>query len=132
MSKLGCICGHTIVDQTDHLAYKAEFIRNQDLDIIDKRIDDIASFIEAVKNGNRDNWLYSYFGSEIYKTASDNSIVFDLISRHTLNYESIIYQCEKCGRVKIQVGNTNNFLSFAPEEKNWADLFKGLSQTKNK
>lgn len=132
MSKLGCICGHTIVDQTDNLAYKADFIRNQDLDKIDKRTDDIASFIDAVKNGKRDEWLATYFGSDTYKTISDSSIVFDILSRHTLNYESTIYQCEKCGRVKIQLGDTNNFLSFSPDEKNWQDLFKGLSNADDK
>ena len=132
MSKLSCICGHTIVDQTDNLAYKADFIRNQDLDKIDKRTDDIASFIDAVKNGNRDQWLNSYFGSDTYKTISDSSVVFDIISRHTLNYESTIYLCEKCGRIKVQVGNTNNFISFTPDDNNWADIFKGLSQTEEK
>lgn len=132
MSKLGCICGHTIVDQTDCLAYKADFIRNQDLDAIDKRTDDIASFIDVIKNNKRDEWLKNYFGADTYKTVSDNSVVFDIISRHTINYESIIYQCEKCGRIKVQVGNSNQFISFTPDDNNWTDLFKGLSRTRKK
>lgn len=132
MSKLGCICGHTIVDQTDDLPYKADFIRNQDADTVDQRTSDIASFIEAIKNGKREEWLYSYFGTDTHISESDESAVFYIILKNTSKYESLIYQCGNCGRIKIQVGNSNNYLSFAPEDKGWADLFKGLSQTKEK
>jgi len=31
MSKLGCVCGHVIVDQTDQIPYKASFITDVDL-----------------------------------------------------------------------------------------------------
>ncbi len=30
MSKLRCLCGHVIVDQTDYLPYKAYFIADED------------------------------------------------------------------------------------------------------
>ncbi len=30
MSKLKCICGHNIVDQTDFLSYKAEYFSDED------------------------------------------------------------------------------------------------------
>ncbi len=131
MSKLGCICGHTIVDQTIDIAYKANFIRDQDFDTIANWTTDVENFINAVKNGRRDQWLNEYFGSDVYKTISDSSVVFDISSRHTLDYKSTIYLCEKCGRIKIQIGNSNKFLSFSPEDKEWPDLFKGLSKTQD-
>ncbi|WP_336936948.1 hypothetical protein [Acinetobacter modestus] len=31
MSKLGCVCGHVIVDQIDQTPYKASFITDVDL-----------------------------------------------------------------------------------------------------
>ncbi|WP_241775545.1 hypothetical protein [Acinetobacter venetianus] len=31
MSKLGCVCGHVIVDQTNYIPYKASFITDVDL-----------------------------------------------------------------------------------------------------
>lgn len=130
MSKLGCICGHTIVNQTDNLAYKAEFIRNQDLDAIDNRTDEIAKFIEAIKNDTRDKWLDDFYGLDIDKSIANSSVVFDIIGRYTMNYESTIYQCEKCGRIKIQKGTSNKYLSFLPEDEEWRDIFKGLSTTK--
>lgn len=128
MSKLECICGNIIIDQSDFLAYKAEFVRHQDLDIIDKRVDDVSSFVNAITTGNRNNWLNEYFGSNIYETISDSNIISDIITRNTLDYESIIYQCQICGRIKVQIGKTNKFLSFIPENNEWQDLLKGLSK----
>lgn len=125
MSKINCLCGHVIVDQTDNLAYKAIFVRHQDLEQIDNWTKDIANFIISVKIGKRKEWLNEYFNSDIYDNISDESVVFDIMAKNTFNYESIIYQCEKCGRVLIQKGNQNEYLSFYPEDDNWVDLFKG-------
>lgn len=127
MSKLPCICGHIIVDQTDSLAYKASFVRDQDWEARNKSSEDIAAFVGAVKNGSRNLWLNSYFGSDAYSALSDSGIVNDIILRHTVGYESTMYQCEKCGRLHVQAGNTNRFAVFAPEDKNFSGLFKGLS-----
>ena len=39
-----------------------------------------------------------------------------------------MFVCEKCGRVKIQKGNENKFVSFLPEDNQWSDIFKGLTK----
>ena len=43
MSKLGCICGHVIRDQTDYIPYKASFIPDK-LDY--QLLDEIQKIIE--------------------------------------------------------------------------------------
>ena len=48
MSKLGCICGHVIRDQTDFIPYKARFIRDQDSEEYYTFTSDIEAFIEAI------------------------------------------------------------------------------------
>lgn len=128
MSKLGCICGLTIVDQTDNLQNKASFIRDQNYDASENYSEDINSFINSIKNNNRDKWTEKYFGSEIYKNLPDSTIIEDIISRHRLKYESTIYQCNNCGRIKIQKGTTNQFASFKMEDEHGLEILKGLTE----
>lgn len=129
MSKLGCICGHIIVDQTDNISYKAQFIRNQDLDAKDNQVEDINNFINAIKSGERNKWLKNYFEVEIYENLPDSTVIGDIISKYNLKYENDIFLCEKCGRIKIQKGDENKFISFLPEDNKWIDIFKGLSKS---
>ena len=49
MSKLGCVCGHVIRDQTDDIAYKARFVRDQDYEGFYAYAGDIAAFIAATQ-----------------------------------------------------------------------------------
>lgn len=128
MSKLGCVCGHLIVDQTDSISYKAHFIRDQDLDVMDNRNEDINSFINAIKNDERDKWLRNYFDSEIYQDLPDSTVINDIILKYSLKYESEMFLCEKCGRLKIKKENENKFISFLPEDNQCLDIFKGLSK----
>jgi len=128
MSKLGCVCGHVIVDQTDNIIYKAHFVRDQDKEAIDNQTEDIEAFIEAVRKGEREKWLSNYFGTDIYKTLPNASVVNDIICRYSAKFESEMFVCEKCGRIKIQKGNENKFVSFLPEDNQWSDIFKGLTK----
>ena len=129
MSKLGCVCGHIITDQSDNISYKAKFIRDQDVEeYSDKYTDDIASFIEAIKNNRRDEWVRNYF-PEPYPTNINNaSIVFDIVSSQTSGFESDLYQCENCGRIKIQVQDKNLYASFLPEDDRYKNIFKKVER----
>ena len=128
MSKLGCICGNTIVDQSDNLDNKAYFIRDQDYEKSENYTEDIESFINAVKNDNREKWTEKYFGSEVYKNLSSSIVIQDIISRYKLKYESTIYQCKKCGSIKVEIGTTNIFASFKIEDDQNIDILKGLTE----
>lgn len=125
MSRLECTCGHVITDQTENVPYKATFIRDQDFhDYSDKLTDDISSFINAVKDGKRNEWIKDHF-SETYPTdINDSSIVFDIISIQANIFEGKLYQCDNCSRIKIQLQDTNLFASFVPEDDKYKEIFK--------
>ncbi|WP_163411189.1 hypothetical protein [Flavobacterium ajazii] len=131
MSKLGCVCGNTIVDQCDNLDNKAYFIRDQDYEKSENYTEDIESFINAVKNDSRDKWTEKYFGSEVYKNLSNSTVIQDIISRYKLKYESTMYQCKNCGRVKIEKGTTNIFTSFETENDQSMDIFKVVTENES-
>jgi hypothetical protein len=132
MSKLSCACGNTIVDQTNNISYKAYFIRDQDCEEYDDSyMDDIDSFINAIRDGRRDEWIKKYF-TETYPTdLSNSSIISDIISQKDTVFESDLYQCTNCGRVKVQVQDKNLFASFLPEDNNYKDIFKRFRDSRN-
>ena len=117
MSKLGCVCGHVIRDQTDNLPYKGLIIRDKhydrDFDVV---LDEIAAFMQAVQQGKRHEWLATRF-SENYANLKldDTSVISSLWSAFVVKYTLDIYQCENCGRVHIE-GKNNYFHSFKPDK----------------
>jgi hypothetical protein len=128
MSKLGCICGHVIRDQTDDIPYKARFIRDQDYEGFFAYAGDIAAFIAAIQADQRSQWIKQYF-SDSYPTDIPNaSILNDILVNYKVEFEGDLYQCENCGRVKIQVQDKNLFASFAPEDENFSNLFKRFKE----
>ena len=134
MSKLSCECGNTISDSTDNIPYKARFIRDEDYHLKDKTLIDICSFIEAYKNGEKENWIRNYFGNDADVNIRNEWILIHIEMKNELNIEDVIYQCEECGRIKIETRNENNFASFIPENGNWKDILNGKlnSVTENK
>ena len=131
MSKLGCVCGNTIIDQTDNISYKAQFLRDQDYEKYIDYSTDVAAFIESIQNGRREAWIREYF-SQDYPTHIDNSsVIFDIVSSHERKMSSTIYQCENCGRIKFQVKDTDTFASFKPEDERYHNIFTGLYSERN-
>ncbi len=58
MSKLGCVCGHTIVDQTDFLPYKAHIREDEDVQKpIELLADILARYYEARQQGQGDQFV---------------------------------------------------------------------------
>jgi hypothetical protein len=128
MSKLGCVCGHVIRDQTDDIAYKARFVRDQDYEGFYAYAGDIAAFIAATQAGQRSQWIRQYFSDSYPTDIPDASIVNDIVGKYELEFEGDLYQCENCGRVKIQVQDKNLFTSFVPEDENFPNLFKRFKE----
>jgi hypothetical protein len=128
MSKLGCICGHTIRDQTDAIPYKASFIRDQDSEAHSSYIEVVDAFIAALKADKRTQRIKNHFSAAYPVDLSDASIIADIVSQYDVNFQSTLYQCENCGRVKIQIRNTNRFASFAPEDDDSLGLFERIQE----
>ena len=113
MSKLRCECGHIISDSTDFIPYKAWFLKDKDSKCRDKTIEDICSYMEAYKQEVHKEWIQDYFG---FDCDEDHSLIITLIQ--TANDKTgIMYQCENCNRILIQVGDENKYASFYPEDE---------------
>jgi hypothetical protein len=126
MSKLGCQCGNIISDNTDFIPYKARFIRDQDSTVLDKTIEDICSLREAYKSGQKEEWVKNRFGKNVDSDLRNDWLIMKTQLDNELNVEGTIYQCEKCGRIKIETPVVNHYASFVPEEENWKNILNGI------
>ncbi len=129
MSKLGCLCGHTIRDQTDFLPYKAYIREDEDTQKpIELLADTLARYYEAREQGQEAEveFIRQFYLSrgEPEEVADSNvkylegkplsTVLFDLIFPFWSNYEREIFECERCGRLKVQT-ERNLFVSYLPE-----------------
>lgn len=125
MAKLGCICGNTIVDQADNLPYKGYILPDTELertsDILSNTIDSLS---DATKQSKRLEWIKEKFTVPPYTTdLSDSSMVHDIISSLLVDKKQDIFECENCGRIAIQVGQTNHFKFYKPETEDTKGIF---------
>lgn len=101
MSKIGCKCGHVIVDQTDSLPYKASLLRDQEEDAFwDELRREIALLVAAAESGD--------------KAAIANALE-DRISSIQASRQTTVYECQRCGRIMLEKAVGGRFVSYAPE-----------------
>lgn len=125
MAKLGCICGNIIVDQADNLPYKGYILPDTELertsDILSNTIDSLS---DATKQSKRLEWIKEKFTVPPYTTdLSDSSMVHDIISSLLVDKKQDIFECENCGRIAIQVRQTNHFKFYKPEAEDTKGIF---------
>jgi hypothetical protein len=75
MSKLGCICGHIIADNTDSIPYKGNLLKDQDSERFwDAAAAGLAALVGAVKSGRREKWIDQHFLSEYPRNVNDEAV----------------------------------------------------------
>lgn len=119
MAKLGCICGHTIVDQTDNIPYKGHILPDTS---IEKTWEEIANkidtLIDSIQSNRKLEWIKQNFTVPPYPTdVSDSSMIYDLLSTSLSKSTQDIFECENCGRIAIEIGQTNHFRFFRQDEE---------------
>ncbi len=120
MSKLGCICGGTIFDQSDNLPNKGRVLRDQNCEEgLEKIARDIASFLSAKLAHNQRNWLRDHFIDEEFSlNMTDTEIIHTLLSGLLFIKGLDIFQCQDCHRLQIEDRyKRNTFFSFRPESE---------------
>jgi len=125
MGKLKCKCGHIIVDQTDNLEYKGHILPDTLVDNVSVNLtDNIDSLIESLKKGKKTDWIKQHFKVPPYPMdLKESSMIHDLLNVSDKTQE--IFECENCGRIAIELGNTNQFKFFIPESNNTKGIING-------
>ena len=124
MGKLKCKCGYLIVDQADNLEYKGYVLPDTYVDDVSERLtNNMDSLHEANKNGNRLEWIKEKFEPGYPTDLKDSSMIHDLLN--VIDRTQDIFECENCGRIAIQVGQTDEFKFFTPDSENSKGILRG-------
>jgi hypothetical protein len=127
MAKLRCKCGHVIVDQTDNIPYKGYILPDTQTEHVSAAISThIDTLIEAIQSNKRLDWIEQNFSVPPYPTDLKNSdMIHDLLTGKLVATTQDIFECENCGRIAIQIGQTNLFEFFKPESDDSKGILKG-------
>lgn len=129
MSKLACLCGHIIRDQTDFLPYKAYIREDEDTQKpIELLADTLTCYYEAREQGPE---AEVEFIRQFYLSRGESerfadmqvqylegkpltTVLSDLIFPFWTNYDRTIYECEECGRLWVEMDG-NHCVPYLPE-----------------
>ena len=105
MRTFACRCGNAIeiIPPSQHAGY---MVLDSDVDLsIDNRTAIIRSFLTAVRNGKRRQWLADFYGkntpSSRFAEKDDADVVEDILSTHD-SWTRHVYRCPICGRLYVQ------------------------------
>ena len=118
MSTFGCECGYIIRFNTVPCRYDGAVVRDMGSEAVyDAATDQIGSFIAAIREGRRDEWLHGFYGSTF--AIKDGEAVSDIFDRHVMPSTLALHQCERCGRLWLQRATFEPpYESYLPEG-NW-------------
>jgi len=118
MGKFSCKCGNVIADQSTNLPYKADLLPDTLYFEASNQITDLVhSLVKYTKEGKRKEWIEQYFFKGYPEDLTDEQLINDIFSRKISESTKQIYQCVNCGRIWIQIEDTNRFTSFMPEDE---------------
>jgi hypothetical protein len=119
MSKLRCLCGHIIVDQSDNLPYKAYFVPDEDEDAdLGAVAADILQFMLAHERGDQGAFIHEFLGGAWPDDEDPATILYVLLTGVIMRSGRLIYECENCGRIWVQKHaeyGKNIFACYFPE-----------------
>lgn len=98
--KLKCSCGNVIVDQSDHLSYKAHFVSDTTYEQMWREIDALVErLVSVVSTGQGlSDWKESLFGDRVVSSTDSPGRTFRLGLMSIANsYSRELYECEACG-----------------------------------
>lgn len=126
MSKLGCVCGHVIRDQTDFLPHKAYIREDEDTQRpVELLAGILAQFWEAREQNREAEFIREFFTRRDSEGIAElegkrlagkplSEVLYSLIYPFWTNYDRTIFECEVCGRLWVQVDRTR-FVAYQPE-----------------
>ena len=123
MGSFACQCGHIMRDNVSTHEFGGEFYWDKDReDWLEEVSEAIASFIQAVASGKREEWFEQsphfrhYFNQAYLPAGPDREVIFDLLLSATLEKALAVYRCPNCMRLYLQQEpGKNMWLEFRPE-----------------
>jgi hypothetical protein len=121
VSKFGCTCGHSIIDQTDYLPYKGQVLKDQDNEaFFASTADALVEFMAGVRSGDLAEWHRKW---PFLSGKTDVKVAWSLLGWFWRKFAIDVYECEQCGRLWVQEGTeSERFVPFIPEDASAARI----------
>lgn len=127
MSKISCLCGNTIRDNTDSLPYKARILKDTAYGpFFDWLVSEVQSYVVAVEQGETSDWLVSrgYSSDYIGLQLDHGNVLHDHLHTRLHGLERTAYECTACGRLLIETAEDNRFETYAPASGRYGGILK--------
>lgn len=122
MGKIRCKCDHIIVNQTDNIKYKGYILPDVYVDEVSLNLtDNIDSLLNAIKVGKKLEWIRKNFSPSYPTNLKESSMIHDALNITERIQD--IFECENCGRIAIEIGQTNRFKFFSPDSDDDKGIF---------
>lgn len=101
----------------DNIPYKGYILLDTQVDKVSTALtDSIDKLVNATNSSERLEWIKENFSVPPYPTdLKDSSMIHDLLSGVVVETTQDIFECENCGRIAIEIGQTNQFKFFSPD-----------------
>ena len=121
MSKLACHCGAVISNVEYPSSTEGKIRTQEDYETYECRIEErIASFLVAVAEGTRENWIRTFFNPGYPLEVLDSEVTADIRTRFEIEFLLSMCECRKCGRLFIQkCPGKNEYVCFEPRSGNY-------------
>jgi hypothetical protein len=127
LSRIGCICGHTIDDNTDSLPYKASFIPDEDNQLPYRLLaKSVVGLLNAREQGTQREYLDAFLTRlgwvrplQWIENLLDEEDLEKILDGMVFTvwmglYERTLYECDDCGRLWVEVDD-QHYASYLPE-----------------
>ena len=134
MSKFKCQCGHVISTVVCPCPFDGWVYGDQSEDEFESKLESaLSSFMNATRNGNRTDWISSFFLEGYPQDMEDSSVISDIITKIKRDYLLGILECESCGRLHVQeYPGINRYRAYSPEDgKYFGVLTKKVAEQSN-
>ena len=103
MGSFTCHCGYIIRDTVCPCPPSGTLMWEPEHDALgETALKDVESFLNALRDGTRDEWVRNYFLTGYPLDVSDAMVIDDIYSRASDNKGKSVYQCPECERLYLQ------------------------------
>jgi hypothetical protein len=129
MSNMACICGDVISDVVGPCPTEGWIIGDVDVERLQAESSAavksaaVKSFLAALAAGRRDEWIRNFFQPAYPADLADESVLGDVLSYFEGRYQKSVAECERCGRLWVQVRpGANAYRSYLPDKGGYAAI----------